>query len=514
MNKKYEDPAAVTQIIGCVFNNPSLLDNTDKYIIQDSDFTEEFHKIVFGSIYHIHNTNSKVNVDAIIDYLEARPKYNGVFKAHNGVDYLVEASKNAHEETFNYYYDRLKKFTLLRAYDNIGMDVTFLYDPNIITDVKKRQMQEDWLDQTSLITIADIIDKKIDEIRCNYIEDDLGLGYQAGEGIDDLIDSLKAHPEVGIPLYGQLINTVTRGARLRKFYLRSAATGTGKTRSMIADACNFACNRIYHNEWGWIKNGNQEPTLFIATEQDKSEVQTMMLAFLANVNEEHILDGQYAEGEEERIRAAAAVIKESPLWIEELPDFSLQDVENKIKKYIREHNVKYVLFDYLQTSLKILEEISKRSGGVRLREDNILFMLSARLKDLANKYGIFVMSATQLNADYKQSETPDQNLLRGAKSIADRIDVGMILLAVTDEDLVKLDPILESNPRFLKPNLKLSVYKNRRGSYKGCYLWCSADLSTCRIQPQFCTTWNHSLLGIEDIKIIVDDTPAPWEKEN
>ena len=34
----------------------------------------------------------------------------------------------------------------------------------------------------------------------------------------------------------------------------------------------------------------------------------------------------------------------------------------------------------------ILEEISKRSAGVRLREDNILFMLSRRLKDLANEY--------------------------------------------------------------------------------------------------------------------------------
>ena len=41
--------------------------------------------------------------------------------------------------------------------------------------------------------------------------------------------------------------------------------------------------------------------------------------------------------------------------------------------------------DYIHTSLKILEEISKKSGGVKLREDNILFMLSIRLKDLCNK---------------------------------------------------------------------------------------------------------------------------------
>lgn len=511
MKSSYIDLAAVSQVIGCVFNNASLLDETDKYVIHEDDFIEDFHKIIFGSMYNIHLTGSQVSIDAIIDYLANRPKFEAIFKKGKGIEYLAEASQLARENTFNYYYNRLKKFSLLRAYNNFGLDVSYLYDTNNILDTKKRQQQEDWLDNTSLVDIAKAIDSKIDEIKMRYVDDDLGLGYQAGDQIEELIVDLEKHPEVGIPLYGPLINTVTRGARLRKFYLRSAATGSGKTRSMIADACNFACNRIYHEQFGWIKNGTSQPTLYIATEQDKSEVQTMMLAFLANVNEEHILDGRYLEGERERVFEAARILKESPIWIEELPDFSLQDVENKIKKNIREHDIRYVLFDYIQTSLKILEEISRRSGGVRLREDNILFMLSARLKDLANNYGIFIMSATQLNADYKDSETPDQNLLRGAKSIADRIDVGMILLNVTEADLVKLEPIFTSAQNLLRPNLKLSIYKNRRGSYKGCYLWCSADLGTCRIVPQFCTNWRHEMISIEDIRVIVDDGPAAWE---
>ena len=92
-----------------------------------------------------------------------------------------------------------------------------------------------------------------------------------------------------------------------------------------------------------------------------------------------------------------------------------------------------------------MEEISRRSGGVKLREDSILFMLSIRLKDICNQYGVFIMSATQLNADYQTSETPDQNLLRGAKSIADKIDVGSILLPVSSEDLDNLSQILTNN---------------------------------------------------------------------
>ena len=250
------------------------------------------------------------------------------------------------------------------------------------------------------------------------------------------------------------------------------------------------------------------PTLFIATEQDKSEVQTMMLAFLSAVNEEHILSGQYEDGERERIVKAIEVFKRAPIWIEELPDFSLQDVENKIKKHIREHDVHYVVFDYIHTSMKILEEVTRRSGGVKLREDNILFMLSTRLKDLCNTYGVFILSGTQLNSDYQASETPDQNLLRGAKSIADKIDIGLILLRASDEDLVKLEPILAANKNLKTPNIKLSVYKNRRGSYKGCYLWCYADLGTCRVQPQFCTSWSMDMIPIEDLKVIIDEPCA------
>lgn len=280
-----------------------------------------------------------------------------------------------------------------------------------------------------------------------------------------------------------------------------------KTRSMIADACYIACNKIYDESFGWIKNGTCEPTLFIATEQDLTEVQTMMLAFLSNVNEEHILNGKYDGDEEERVYEAANILKNSPIYVEELPDFSLQDVENKIKKNIRDHDVKYVFMDYIHSSMKILEEITHRSGGVKLREDNILFILSTKLKDICNMYGVFIMSATQLNGSYVDSDTPDQNLLRGAKAIADRVDYGSILLGVTQKDKDSLQELLNSNA-FETPTIKLSIYKNRRGRYKGVYLFCKADLGTCRIQPIFCTTYDYELVNVNNIKIVVEEDGA------
>lgn len=508
MSSKYVDITSIMQVIGCVYKNLSILDATDKYIITEEDFPDRFHKIVFGALYKLYeNGANKISIKNVSDFLVEHPKSEALFKKEKGEEWLAQAGENASILAFDYYYNRLKKMSLLRAYDTCGIDVSFLYDPDNILDTKKKQIQEEWLDNTDLIKIAQKIDEKIDFIKATYVSQTFGEAYTPTDGLDDLLKRLSQHPDVGVPMYGSLINTVTRGARLRKFYLRSAASGYGKTRSMIADVCNIGCNKIYNEMFGWIKNGTAEPCLYITTEQELEEVQTMMIAFLSAVNEDHILNNRYEGDEEERVKEAIEILKNSKILIIELPDFSLRDVENLIKKHIRENDIKYVFFDYIMTSLKILEEIAGRTGGVKLREDNILFMLSRRLKDIANEYGVFVLSSTQLNADWRDSETPDQNLLRGAKSIADSIDLGMHILPVTSKDIEGLETILSANT-FDKPNAKISVYKNRRGRYKGIYLWCKSDLGICRVNPMFATTWDYEIISIEDLKIITEEPGA------
>jgi replicative DNA helicase len=241
---KYVDIPAIVQVIGNIYLNPGLLDN-EKYKFYEEDFPNEFHKVIFGSIYNLHALGAKeININTIEDYLYNRPKSYGVYQNNNGKEYLQKLSDTVQLATFDYYYSRMKKMTLLRMYDKTGLDLKWLYDPDNILDSKKKQAQEDWLDNTSLEDIAESIDKKIVDIKLKYVDGTDEEYVQAGDGITDLIERLQRNPEVGYPLYGPLVNTVTRGARLKKLYLRSAATGVGKTRAMIADACNIACDEI------------------------------------------------------------------------------------------------------------------------------------------------------------------------------------------------------------------------------------------------------------------------------
>lgn len=502
---KYYDTSAVMQVIGSVYANPGLLDMEDKYSFYEEDFNgEEFHQILFGSIYNLHQLGAKeITPNTIEDYLEQRPKKMAVYKVNKGSEYLQKLSNSIQLAAFDYYYQRLKKMTLLRMYDKIGFSLKWLYDVDNIFDPKKKQQQEEWLDNHALDEIADIIDKKILDIRLKYVENTDSDFSQIGDGIFEFIESLEKNPEFGYPLYGRLINTAHRGARLKKFYLRSAATGLGKTRTMVADACSIACDTIYNIDTDqWDSNSNAEPTLFIATEQDLGEIQSLCLAFVAGVNEEHILTGLYDSGERDRVMKAAKILSRSGLQLKTLPDFSLQDVENTIKYSIREFGCQYIFLDYIHSSMKILSEVGSKSGVKGLREDNILFLMASKLKDICNQYGVFILSSTQLNGSYVDAEIYDQNLLRGAKAIADRIDFGCIMLPVSAEDREALRDVV-SKMGIEMPDVKMSIYKNRRGRYKDILLWCHSDLGTCRIDPLFATNYRMELIEMEDTKIKV-----------
>ena len=168
MNKsKYVDISSIVQVIGNIYNHQNLLDMDEKYFFNEEDFTEDFHKIVFGSIYNLHQLGVKeVTASSIEDYLNQRPKKLAIYQAHKGAEWLARCSESAKFSSFDYYYNRMKKMTLFRGYETfVGMDLSWLYDPNNILDIKKKQKQEDWLDNTPLERIADFIDDIITEIR-------------------------------------------------------------------------------------------------------------------------------------------------------------------------------------------------------------------------------------------------------------------------------------------------------------------------------------------------------------
>lgn len=491
-------------MIGCFLNKPSLLDDDGPYSLREFDFDNDFHRVVYGTISNLYTMGAEhITTRAVEDYLIKREKSYGIYKANNGAEWLHKAFISADVLNFDYYYSRLKKMTLLRSYNEIGLNVDWIYDPDNILDFEKKEEQDKRLDETTLDELADEIDNRILKVHEMVVDNDVDESCQMGEGLDELMESLKITPAIGYPLYDTVSSRIAMGARLGKFYLRSAGTGVGKSRSMMADACTLACDSKFDNG-KLISLGVQIPTVFISVELDREELQTMALAFIADVSEDLILEpGRLSFEEAERVKQAIEILHRSDLYMEYLPDYSLKDIENCIKRNIRVNKTSCVVLDYITSSMRMIEEISRASSGMKVREDQILFLLSSRLKDIAGKFNVFVLSGTQINGMAKDAKYLDQNMLSGAKAIANRIDYGEIMVDCSPQDLEDIEPLLAANPSLPQPNIKKSIYKNRRGKVNRVICWMLADKGKCRYETLFVTNFNYEFLSPDDLGIEV-----------
>ena len=507
-SKQYIDKYSNMKVLGHLLKNPSLLEESDKYKINLKDFVDKTHEICFTSINNLY-ANGAVTISDIdiFNYIEnSLPQYQEIF-FKEGEGFLKKVRVlTEKDDNFDYYYNRMKKFSLLRTYVKYGVDITDFYDPNTL-DFEKKNKQNRWLDNSTIADIIDLVDRKIEKIKDAYKFEGATESESLGNDIFEFLNRVEEEPSIGLPLPFGLYNTATAGARLKKLYITSAKSGLGKSRSMIANACYLSCGSYYsEDKKEWIKLSWAEPTLFVSTELEKEEIQSACLAFLSGVNEAKILGRDVMTFEErERVQQAAKVLSESKLYFEMIPDFCIEDIERIIKVNIEKNDVKYCFFDYIHTSIKLLAEIAQATRGMKLREDNILFMFSVKLKDLANKYGVFVQTGTQVNRSGNNTDEEfSSNMLRGSSAIADKADYCEIFSTPTEKDKEAYNRIRNSLGNFtLEPNFIRNIYKNRGNKYSNCRIWCHADLGTCRIYPLFCTNYSYEVIEMPILNVEV-----------
>lgn len=490
------DKNAIMQVIGCLMKNPVILVDS-KYIITKNDFDLPLAKNIFLAIEDLfkgYNAETITVVD-IDNYFQQTEGIYENFKKQNGIQYLNDCVTLSNLNTFDFYYNRLKKLSALRALKRDGFDITKIYDENEI-DAQKERVQQEKLDNMSLQNIFDTFLKDLNDLQYDYIcKDDSEEGF-ISDGASALFEELQENPEIGVPLQGEIYNTLVRGARLKKYYLISGASGTGKTRQMVGHACTIAFPERYDTKLNkWVVTGTGDRILFFATEMEKEEVQTMILAHISGVNEDKILNNYYENPEEkQRVYDAIKIMeyyKNNFIFVR-VGDPSIGQIKTLIRKEVLKYDIGYVFYDYIFSSPGLLAEYK----DLNLREDVILMMTSIALKDLANELNIFMMSGTQLNEKWKDYKgIRDYNLIRGSKAIADKIDVGGISLPLTEEEHEMIDSIARKLNKDL-PTQVQDMYKIRRGKYNRVRIWSKVDLGTCRTEDLFLTDTSGNVIDL------------------
>lgn len=495
------DKNATIQVLGCLMKHPQYFSESEKYLLTPDDFSNNFEKTIFKAIYNLYyNGAEKITTFDVDNLLKDYPSMYSIFENGKGIEYLQDAEALAQEDNFKYYYKRLKKFNCLRQLKKMGYDVSRFYNDNEL-DINSVKASEDF-DRLEVSDIFDSIRKDIIKVEGSFITEESNETRSAAVGLTSLLDKLKEEPEYGPSLQGQIFDTVVKGARKGKYYIRSGGTGTGKTRSLVGDACFLAYPIRYNSTTNkWEQKGSNEKVLYIATEQQFDEIQTLILSYLTDINEDNIMLQRFTEEESERIRIGIEIIKkfENNFLIVRMPNPNIEQVKTIVRQNCIINNIDNVMYDYIFSSPSLLAEFR----DLKIREDVALFMMSTALKDLAAELNIFVMSGTQLNGEAEEKKgIKNQTVLRGSKAVADKADIGVITCKVTQEEINNLTRSANFSVNYI-PNQVTDVYKVRRGRWVDVRIWSRMDLGTCRKEDLFITDANYR--PIENFSIIFHD---------
>ncbi len=497
----YVNKQAIREILGSLLQEPSLI---REYKIVQNDFPETFHKLIFAAINNLYKNGAEViDAVAIDEYLSHYETQYQVFTKNEGINFLEKVQEMALQSNFKYYYDQLKKFSLLRSYAENGIDVSEFFDPDEI-EPATIEAQRKLLDEYSLQDIINHYKKKQLKIIAPFISTEGRDSKKAGVGGHEQKEKWKQDTAWGIGYSSAYLTTALHGVRKRRFNVKSAGTGVGKTRSSIADI-GYACSPYYYDKtlgkWCENPNGTYNGALYIGTEMELlEEIDPILWAYIADVPQDHIEFNMYEEGEEERVDKAIDILEhEANIWFEYVPEYDANTLEEVIEQHKLDHNIEYVWFDYISATVELNSEYASESKvKMVVREDQVLANLSKKLKNFARKFDVSIDSFTQVTGDFKNEANRDQTIVRGAKSIIDKADGAMIAMPPTEKELKKVEPITRELLNKPAPNLVYSLYKNRGGKWNKIKIWLYIDYSTMRVHDLFVTDYEYKL--IKDIE--------------
>lgn len=407
------DRQTVMQIFGSLMNKPSLLSEVDRYQLDPLDFPQQLDRFIFSAIYNLYVGGAQhIHTFDIDNYLQSNELAKKLLERDNGIAFLQDCETYSEEGNFPYYYSRFKKLILLRELEKRGKKVDMFYSEDPL-DERHSEINERFEKLTTL-DIINSLKSELSILENKYVINSLYKETTAADNIRNVLAELKIKPEVGIKLQGDIFNTITRGGRKGKIYLRSASSGVGKSRSMVGDACNIAYPIRFEPRYNkWVATGGGEKVLYVMTEQDTEEIQTMVLAYLSGFNEEILLYGTFTEEHMERLLKAVDIMEtyRDNLLLVHMPNPSSSIISNLFREYSFQKGVDNFFYDYIFSCSGILNEY--RDLGIR--EDVALRLFTTNLKNLAIELNAFILTATQIsNDDDKKGGFKDMRNIQGS----------------------------------------------------------------------------------------------------
>ncbi len=187
----------------------------------------------------------------------------------------------------------------------------------------------------------------------------------------------------------------------------------------------------------------QLPVGFFYLESSREELVDRLLASQSGVDYWKITTGNLSEEDFGKIGEAMGILADAPLFIDDTPGLSLNEMRTKARRLQMEHEVRLVVVDYLQLAVS-------RNLENRVQE---VSEISQGLKNIARELHCPVLALSQLSRQVEQrgEHRPQLSDLRDSGSIEQDADVVMFLWRPPEEEKERAD------------HMKLTIAKHRNG---------------------------------------------------
>ena len=205
------------------------------------------------------------------------------------------------------------------------------------------------------------------------------------------------------------LDSFTQGFQKSELIVIAGRPSMGKT----AFSLNIALNII--------KN-SQLPVLFFSLEMSKEQLTYRLLTHETNIESTRLKTGNLYKHDWFQLNTVIQKLSALPLFIDDTPNPSIQDIKSKIKKILFEQTqLGLIVIDYLQ-----LMQNSKSSLLNRTQE---LSQITRSLKTLAREFHVPIIALSQLsrNVETRTNKRPILSDLRESGSIEQDADLVLML---------------------------------------------------------------------------------------
>lgn len=487
------DLQAARLCLGAMLIKPSLA-LSDKLPLTKQDFEPQiFHLRLYQAITALAKRGAQ-SISAMDCYTLCanNAEVKRIFDDNALADFIDTIKQIVSVDNFELYWTGVRKATLLREYAKAGFDISrFEGEP------EKHGIQE----------ILDYYDGLAINIRKQFYQDKSTRELRAGDGFEEIKERFKTEPAFGATTFSRYLNTAARGWQQGQLTMHGAVSGSGKTGVALYNAALVACPELWDNYAGCYQPNpcyQHKAALFIQYElNDQEELTPKLIGSISGVPTYHLLNGNYDDGEEERVDKAIEILHDSNIYFVTMPSFTNDKLKTCIKEYATLHDVGYVVFDYVSQQSTVSSDIAKKNG-VATRSDQVLSDIVSNLKDIAVENNVAILTFCQTNANVNNQEILDAGCLAGSRAMQDKLDVGGIIMPLRRQEKEVADMMVENaSYQGEHPNRIVHLFKVRFGNQiQHLKIWGKLDLNTGRWTDCWCTDADNKPYDMTRTKLV------------